>query len=207
MGRVVHAGVDVRDATEADLSALLALFAELDPSQSALLRRGRNIVGPRDAEATAAGFRLAVADPQRRVVLAVYGDRPVGCAIFSLVPTSSLVREPSLRVDPLVVARRARRRGVGNALLAAGVAFADEHGAGVMSVSLRSTDRDANRHFARMGFVPAEVRRVAPLPTVRRALGGAVRSEAPDPLALRRRPRELRLRDRGTTHRARERAS
>lgn len=207
MGRVVHAGVDVRDATEEDLPALLALFAELDPSQSALLRRGRNIVGPRDAEATAAGFRLAVEDPQRRVVLAVSADIPVGLAVFSLVPTSSLVREPSLRVDPLVVARRARRRGVGNALLAAGVAFAEEHGAAVMSVSLRSTDRDANRHFARMGFVPAEVRRVAPLATVRRALGGAVRADAPDPFTLRRRPRDLRLRERASAHPPRQHAS
>jgi GNAT superfamily N-acetyltransferase len=196
MGRV-QAGVDVRDATEADLPALLALFAELDPSQSALLRRGRNIVAPRDADATAAGFCDAIADPARKVVMAVADGLPVGLAVFSLVPTSSLVREPSLRADPVVVARRARRRGVGSALLAAGVAFADDHGAGVMSVSVRSTDRDANRHFARMGFVPAEVRRVAPLATVRRALGVG-RPDVADPLALRRRPRELRSRQRAS---------
>ncbi|HEY5335928.1 MAG TPA: GNAT family N-acetyltransferase [Mycobacteriales bacterium] len=196
MGRV-QAGVHVREATEADLPALLTLFEELDPSQSALLRRGRNIVGPRDAEATAAGFAAAIADPDRRVFLAVAESVPLGLAVFSLVPTSSLVLEPSLRADPVVVARRARRRGVGKALLAMGVAFADEHGAGVMSVSVRSTDRDANRHFARMGFVPAEVRRVAPLATVRRALG-VCRPDVSDHLAMRRRPRELRARQRAS---------
>ncbi|HEX7354881.1 MAG TPA: GNAT family N-acetyltransferase [Mycobacteriales bacterium] len=204
MGRVVHGGIDVCDATEADLPILLALFAELDPSQPALLRRGRNIVGPRDAEMTAAGFRAAIADPQRRVVLARWDGAPVGLAVFSLVPTGSLVCDPALRVDPLVVARRARRRGVGNALMAAGVSFAEQHGAAVVSVSLRPTDRDGNRHFARMGFVPAEVRRVAPLAAVRRAVGGGARADVPEPAVLRRRPRELR---RVGAHRPRQRAS
>lgn len=197
MGRAAHTRVDVRAAVDSDLPVLLSLFAELEPSQSALLRRGRNIVGPRDAEATAIGFRAAIADPARRVVLAWFDAAPVGFAVFSLVPTSSLVPEPSLRADPVVVARRARRRGVGRVLLAAGVEFADDHGVAVMSISLRTTDRDANRHFARLGFVPAEVRRVAPLATVRRALG-TTRCDAPDPLASRRRSRELRPRERAS---------
>lgn len=195
--RVAQSGVDVRVAGPADLPVLLSLFRDLEPVQAALLRRGRTLVGPRDDDAAAAGFGCALADPARRVVLAALDGTPVGLGVFALVPTGPLVDAPCVRADPLVVARRARRRGVGRALMAAALQFAEEHGTSVLSISVRHADRDANRYFARLGFVPSATRRVAPTSTVRRALG----VPGPEPagsLALRRRPRELRARQRAS---------
>lgn len=194
---VAHSRVDVRAAGPADLPVLLSLFRELEPAASALLRRGRALVGPRDDEATTAGFCCALADPARRVALAELDGTPVGFGVFALTPTGPLVDAPCVRADPLVVARRARRRGVGKALMTAALEFAEEHDTTVLSVSVRHTDRDANRYFARLGFVPSATRRVAPASTVRRALG-VPRPEPAGALALRRRPRELRARQRAS---------
>ncbi len=159
-------------ATPDDLPLLLDLYAELDSPQTALLRRGRNIPDVRDADVTRDGLLAAFADPSRRIVLAVIDDGPAGFALLTPIPASVLMAEPSIRVDPIVVARSARRRGVGRALTQAAAGFAEERGAATLTVAVRPGDRDANRHFARLGFVPVEVRRVAPVSVIRRAVGG-----------------------------------
>lgn len=178
MARKTRTVVELRTATEADLSALLDLYGELDSTQTALLRRGRNVPDGRDAATTRAGFTAALADPARRLVVAEGGGGLVGFVLLGVVPSSSLVAEPAVRADPIVVARRARRRGVGRALLAAAADFGTEQGATVLNVALRPGDRDGNRYFARLGFVPVEVRRVAPVTSVRRAVGSRLEPTA-----------------------------
>jgi GNAT superfamily N-acetyltransferase len=194
MARTTHAGVELRTATADDVDALIAVFADLEGAQSNLLRRGRNIASARDGDATREGFLAAIADPHRRVILALHDGVAAGFALLAVVPSSSLVHEPSVRIDPLVVSRGARRRGVGRLLMGAAAAYAEEHGATTLTVAVRPGDRDGNRHFSRLGFAPVEVRRVAPVAAVRRAIA-MPRGDVVVPLApaLRRRhTRELR---------------
>jgi hypothetical protein len=52
-------------------------------------------------------------------------------------------------------------------------------------VSVTPTSRDANRFFARLGFAPLVIRRVAPLSVVRRRLAeGALPAETTGPLPV-----------------------
>lgn len=188
MARPAHPAVELRTATVDDVEALVRMFAEVDRAQTNLLRRGRNVPSTRDAELTREGFLAAIADPRRRVVLACHEGAGCGFAVLALVQATALVHEPSVRIDPLVVSPTARRRGVGRLLMGAAASFAEEHGAATLTVAVRPGDRDANRHFSRLGFAPVEVRRVAPVLTVRRALA-IPRSDVVVPLApaLRRR--------------------
>jgi ribosomal protein S18 acetylase RimI-like enzyme len=101
----------------------------------------------------------------------------------------------------MCVADAHRRRGAGKALVSAAVLYADEHGAENVVVSVYPQHRDANRFYARLGFAPYVVRRVAGVGPLRRKLGSPegraalLRRELHvarrGPAALRRSPRRL----------------
>lgn len=166
----------VRPATEADLPALLALGAEL---RDALLPTA-DVVGRQRAPTGQVGleqrYREVLASADRRLVLAVgEGDEPLGTALLSVAPANALLDLPAAHMSHAVVADRHKRRGAGKALVAAAAAFAEEHGLDQLVVSVHPGSRDANRFFARLGFAPLAVRRVAPVAVVRRRLASAER--------------------------------
>ena len=63
------------------------------------------------------------------------------------------------------------RIGAGRALVAAAVGYADERGMDHVIVGVSTTGREANRFFARLGFAPLVVRRIAVVSALRRTLG------------------------------------
>jgi GNAT superfamily N-acetyltransferase len=84
------------------------------------------------------------------------------------------------------VAPSARKHGVGRSLLAAVALLADEREIDHVLATANSSSRDVKRYFARLGFAPLVIRRIASTATLRRSLGIA---EVPDRLAVRRRIR------------------
>ena len=159
----------VRPATERDLPALLAFADELRDQllPAPETKRGRGAAN-RGLEAR---YRDAIADPDRHLVVAVgEDDAPLGMALFSVEPANALLDLPALHVTHAVVSDGNRRRGVGKALVGAAAAFADERGLEQVVVSVNPGSRDANRFFARLGFAPLAVRRVAPVAVIRRRL-------------------------------------
>ena len=138
-----------------------------------------------------ARYTEALEDPHRHLVVAVADDDvPLGMALFSIAPANALLDTPALHVSHAIVADKNKRRGAGKALVAAAATFAEEHGLDQLVVSVHPGSRDANRFFARLGFAPLAVRRVAPTAVVRRRLQT---SDAP-PVehVARRRPHRLR---------------
>jgi hypothetical protein len=73
-------------------------------------------------------------------------------------------------VSQYLVDAEHRRRGAGRALVAAAMVFAEAQGTDTVAVDVHPDHRETNRYFARMGFVPAVTRRVAPLSLLRRSL-------------------------------------
>ena len=184
--------VRVRPATSEDVPVLLGFGEELRdrllPSVDAKRARGTH------ARGLDTRYLDAMADPERHLVVAVGDDDvPLGMAMFTVGPASPLLDVPALHVSHVVVSDRYRRRGAGKALVAAAAAYADERGVDQVVVSVNPGSREANRFFARLGFAPLAVRRVAPVSVVRRRLQTA--DVDPADSVVRRRPRRnVRLR-------------
>ncbi len=184
--------VTVREATPEDLPDLLAMWQELRPLG---LRLDRSA-----ATATESGVlaRLAQAqaNPDVRVVVATIGDEVVGMAVLTHQPFAALFDTRAAHVNYLHVRPAHLRKGAGRALVAAAAGFAEEHGAEHVVTSVYSQLREANRFYARLGFGPMIVSRVAALPALRRKLAAETRLGALDDVLQRRRSlRRTRLRD------------
>jgi ribosomal protein S18 acetylase RimI-like enzyme len=186
--------VRVRPATSEDLPVLLGFGEELRDRllTSAEGKRGRGF-GHRSLDAR---YLDALADPDRHLVVAVGDDDvPIGMALFSVAPASALLDLPALHMSHVVAADGSRRRGADKALVAAAAAHADEQGLDHVVVSVNPSSREANRFFARLGFAPLVVRRVAPVAVIRHRLKTADAGPVDD--AVRRTPRRaVRLRGR-----------
>ncbi len=170
----------VRTASSEDVGELVALVGSLTDLGPV---RGRRV-----ARSWPDGLRTEcerlVADSTHRVVVAVEepatGSAPdagsgavVGAAVLSADTTGGLLDPPSVYVSHLLVAPAHRKRGVGRALVAAAAGYAEELGVDSVVVAVAPTTRDANRFFARLGFAPLVIRRVAPVAALRRALASA----------------------------------
>lgn len=183
--------VRVRPATADDLPALMAFGEELREQASPAMDGKRVRMVPAAGRAgLEARYREALSDPERHLVVAVADDDvPLGMALFTVAPANALLDTPALHVSHAVVADRHKRRGAGKALVAAAAAFADERGLEQVVVSVHPGSRDANRFFARLGFAPLAVRRVAPTSVVRRHLHASDTRTVEH--VVRRRPRRL----------------
>ncbi|MEX2289854.1 MAG: GNAT family N-acetyltransferase [Mycobacteriales bacterium] len=170
----------VRPATVEDVPALLALGDELreallpSPPEAGSRPRGT----PAGARAVLETRYLeALADPARHLVVVVNeAEEPFGMALFTIASANALLDLPAVHMSHAVVADRHKRRGAGKALVAAAAAHAEQNGLEQIVVSVHPGSRDANRFFARLGFVPLAVRRVAPVGVVRRRLAQAERT-------------------------------
>ncbi|HVF03452.1 MAG TPA: GNAT family N-acetyltransferase [Frankiaceae bacterium] len=158
--------VTVREAAADDVPALVTLLGQLRDEG---LRRRVN--GTESDEQVAGRVELALADPDARVIVAVYDDEIIGMAQLMRTRATLLSDAPAVELTAMHVANGHRRRGAGKSLVTAAVTFADELAAESVVVSVFPQHREANRFFARLGFAPYVVRRFAPVPALRRKLG------------------------------------
>lgn len=163
---MTRAPVTVRDATPGDLVELLVLWAELRETSS---RSDRSAPTPR-REQVLQRLREIEADPAARIVVAVRDERVVGMTVLVAAPIAPLVYSLAVHVFYLQVRTGQRRQGVGRALLAAAVAYAEECGAENVVASVPNQLRDAHRFYARLGLSPLVVRRAASVPALRKRL-------------------------------------
>ena len=185
--QVVVRTVDIDD--DHDLGALAALWLASRPHHR-----------PVDGDDLGASLRVALERDGIQAFLARSEGRDVGFLVLSRGPLLPLMDEPAVSVEHLYVLDDARRRGVGKALLARATVAADQVGAGQISTSVPAQGRDEQRFFARLGFSPFVVRRVASVQALRRRLAPDDRA-CVDPTVLRR--RSLRARSRAMALRTR----
>jgi GNAT superfamily N-acetyltransferase len=172
--------VHVRDATPADVPALLAIWSESHrrPEERGQGERGqgerceRERGGPphpSPLESANAVARVAV-DPDQRLLVAEYDGRVVAAAHLSRGPRSPLHTEPAVFVTHLHVLEGYRRHGVGRALVEATVSWAEEKSTAHVLVAASVHDRDANRFLARLGLCQVAVWRGASVNALRAKL-------------------------------------
>jgi predicted GNAT superfamily acetyltransferase len=169
MGRLL---VRVRDADPDDIDVLFGFAQEvLDAgdvnARSPMVRLAEGVMGHHLRER----YARLLADREHRVVLAESdGGRTVGAAVFSVDMISALLTVPVVYVSHVIVPGLERDRTVGRALVDAATTFAEEIGAEHVIVGLNPGGRESNRFFARLGFTPLMMRRIASVPTLRRSL-------------------------------------
>ena len=180
-------GVLVREASRDDLPALLTMWDELRIMGSRLER----VMPTSDESAVLERLDAVDKDPCSRALVAVVDGEVAGMAVLSVTPYAPLFDQQAIHAHYLHVRDGFRRQGVGKALLAAAVAFADEAGAEHVITSVLPQMRDTQRFYARLGFGPVVVRRSAPVSILRRRLAGPV-GAAEHVLARRRTLRRVR---------------
>lgn len=114
--------------------------------------------------------KTAAQSPEQRLLVAEYDGEPVGAVFLRATTIGPLNLEPVVQVMSPYVVPTFRRKGVGHALIEAGVAFAEELGIGHVATAAASSSRDANRFLARLGLASHAVFRVAPTAGVRAKL-------------------------------------
>jgi GNAT superfamily N-acetyltransferase len=181
-----------RAATEADIPIVLGLFDEmLAASPRAAARVSPGAVNRR-AEAEQR-YRAALDDVDSRLLVTVVddpagvagvrgvgapGDRMVGMVLCSVGGSGTFVDSPVVQMNHFFVRPSARRLGAGRALVAAATAWAEQRGLDGLGVAVYPDSREANRYFARLGFAPVYVHRVATIAGLKRVLGSAVPAAA-----------------------------
>lgn len=167
----MRSNVQVRAAEPDDLTSLVRLCLEA---------RAESTVGAQlctsDSESLRHQIGALLATPGGVVLVATVDGAPAGLLLARLVGPSVFSDVVSLAVEAVYVARDARRRGVGHALLAGAVEVADEGAATDVYASPLPGARGMLRFFARMGFAPAATHRVVSTASLQRRLAGEAAS-------------------------------
>jgi len=156
----------------ADVPLLVGLWGELRQVGA----RAERAVNPMSVPDVGNRLAQAIGDDDCRVVVAHADDKLVGMAVLRDLRPDPLSEHRVVQVSHVIVASGMRRRGVGHALLAAAADFADERQIEHVSAGVYPSLRDVSRFYARLGFAPVMVHRVAPVTVLRRRLGNSVQT-------------------------------
>ncbi len=145
--------MQIRAATTSDLRSLEQLFDEVDAHHRVLLpERFRAPDGPARSEQHLLGL---VTGPDSAVLLADDGGDAIGFATVLVrdpPPVPVFVPKRIGVVDSLGVARRARKRGVGRALMAAAEAWLRERGARDLELTVYEANPEAIAFYEAIGY-------------------------------------------------------
>lgn len=161
--------VSTRAATLADLPLLVGLWGELKQVGA----RAERAVNPLSIPDASERLAVAITDGDCRVVVASADGEIAGMAILREMQPDPLSVHTVVQVSHVIVAPGKRRRGIGHALLAAAADYADERQIEHVAAGMYPSLRDVSRFYARLGFAPVMIHRVAPVGVLRRRLGGA----------------------------------
>lgn len=175
--------VAVREARPDDLPALMAMWEELRTVGSRLER----VMPAADEGGVLARLADVTADPASRALVATVDGEVAGMTVLTASPYAPLFDQRAVHTHYLHVRDGYRRQGVGKALLAAAVTFAEEEGAEHVLTSVLPQMRDTQRFYARLGFGPVVMRRSVPVSVLRRRLAGGGTVSLSDHLVARRR--------------------
>jgi GNAT superfamily N-acetyltransferase len=190
---VARAVARARAATAADVPAVLQLFDELLAASTRAANGSRTTSGAPVIDHRAEAeqrYRAALDDVDSRLIVAVVDDadsergvaggaeRIVGMVLCTVAGSGTFIDAPVVQMNHFFVVPIERRRGAGRILVAAATAWAEQRGLDGLGVAVYPDSREANRYFARLGFAPVYVHRVAPLASLKRVLGAAVPAAA-----------------------------
>ncbi len=158
-------GVAVRPATPDDLDGLVGLCLEA----RAELGVGSQLCSD-DPQRLRDQLTLLLSAPGGQVLAGLVDDEIAGLLLARFVGPGPFSDVVALNLEAMYVRGRARRRGLGHALLVAAATQADEVGAGEVYASPLPGARGMHRFLARIGFAPAAAHRVVTTSALQRRL-------------------------------------
>lgn len=161
--------VPTRTATTDDVQALATMWQELRQVGA----RAERAINPLTVADAAQRFAEVIRRDDCEVLIACDGPDVAGLAVVRVVQPDPLSPTRVLQLSNMVVTDGHRRRGVGHALVAAAADYADQRGVDHVVAGVYPSLREANRFFARIGFAPVTVDRIAPVTALQRRLVGA----------------------------------
>jgi GNAT superfamily N-acetyltransferase len=148
----------IRPWRPSDRPAVVALTAELQEHERALRPSRRPGAEMKEEYVAAMEAALADAGEGGALLVAEAADgRIVGYATGFVDKDTLELEQPEVRIEDLVVARGARRQGIGRALVASACRFARERAIGRVVVSLLAVNALASAAYAALGFRPMYV--------------------------------------------------
>ena len=172
------AAIEVRDARPGDAGALVTLWRELTTSGAGHPNRLPAAPSPAAAEVAVSKH---LDDPFGRLLVVELDGEVHGMAYLRRTSISPLHVDFTVIMEYLHVSDAARRHGLGKALIAEAVAWAEHESCAHLAVVGPAIAREANRFLARLGLGQAGVLRFATTHTVRRRLAA---EHAPNLLAV-----------------------
>ncbi|MEM7427736.1 MAG: GNAT family N-acetyltransferase [Pseudomonadota bacterium] len=135
-----------RPAEEADLDAVIGLLWD-DP-------QGRLREDPSDAarQRYVSAFEEIEQDPGSVLLVAVNGDRIVGCAQVSILSGLSYQGIRRALIEDVRIAGAERGKGLGRELMAAACAHARDAGCEMIELFVHEERKDAHRFYESCGF-------------------------------------------------------
>lgn len=143
MGR---AGLEFREAREADLPSIVSLLAN-DP-----LGASREESDPSPSLAYRAAFDTISADPNHQLLVADFGGEVVGVLQLSFLPHLTYKGGWRAQIEGVRVAEQVRSRGVGQALLEAAIGRARDRGCHLVQLTTDRRRPRALQFYERLGF-------------------------------------------------------
>lgn len=168
----------VREAEVEDAAALIEVWDQCDavdhdPDEAHIPANARRL--PSVAEAADA-LSEQIADPDRKVLVAVRDGDVVGAIAFHRQLVSVIQSEKIIVITDLHVAPRHRRRLIASSMISAGVRWAEDVNCEVMMSVSPADSRDANRFLNRIGFGQVAVVRAAQVSALRARFAGIATS-------------------------------
>ncbi|NUP46222.1 MAG: GNAT family N-acetyltransferase [Catenulispora sp.] len=139
----------LRDATAADLPAIVGLLAED--------KLGATRESPDDLSLYLAAFAEIEADPNQRLVVADRDGEIVGTFQLTYIPGISHRGLKRAVIEAVRVAAAERGNGLGSRMMTWAIAESRAAGCGMVQLTSHTERPDAHRFYERLGFVPSHI--------------------------------------------------
>jgi GNAT superfamily N-acetyltransferase len=137
----------IRDAVEADIPALAAIFAADDKGGHG------DTADPEALPDYLAAFRRIEASPDNRLLVVELDGEVVGTAQYTIIPSLPGRGGSKMTVEAVQVREDMRGKRIGEALMRHCIATAGGEGLRMVDLMSNAVRTDAHRFYQRLGFV------------------------------------------------------
>ncbi len=141
----------IREATENDLEAIIALFAD-DP-----LGGHGDTTDPQALPGYSAAFRKIATSPNETLYVAVLDGEVVGTFQTMVTTTMTARGASSLIVEAVQTRADMRGRGIGAVMINFAIDKARADGMRLVQLTSNAVRTDAHRFYQRLGFTPSHI--------------------------------------------------